>query len=199
MNELIEGISDLGTLVEELDLTGGGEIKLGIDIRPTIVGLDVPEDPHVTFSIDDLGDVLNGTPPNLTVDTNLGDLDFDVLLADENAKVNLNAMRRDLPLPAVTQIAKRLTQSTESLQVTLRPFTFASAAIAGEEKQRDLARLNSWGQVFPMRQFTEPADAPRRLAAATMDLTCWGNGKLNVLRASEAAVQTPNTGPISLE
>lgn len=119
----------------------------------------------------------------------LGKLDFDVLLADENAKVNLNQMKQALAPAALAVRVNELSQSPQPLLVELRPFTFESVDPTGEPGEPNLTKFGSWGQVFPIHQFPDSADAPRRIAAATMDLTCWGNGKLNLNRASQRAIQ----------
>ena len=118
----------------------------------------------------------------------LGNCQFDVLLADENAKVNLNALQQSMTGPEIVLLTTELAQSSEPLRVDLRPHSFAAESIVGAEKHGTMARLHSWGQVFPMQQFSDPLDAPRRIAAATVHLTCWGNGKLNVHTANEAAL-----------
>lgn len=115
----------------------------------------------------------------------LGDMTFDLLLADETAKVSLNAIYRRQGKDGVTQTIQKMTLSHGNLQPRLRPYrtndNFSGIA------------FDSWGQVFsfnrPSDGFGADASVVDQLPAATGELTCWGEGRLNLERASDDAVE----------
>lgn len=108
-------------------------------------------------------------------------------LADEDAKLNLNAVharQRDSVREAITQHA------AGQLVPQLRPDLSREAGVRKRW-------YTSWGQIFDVPQ----ALSQRRsdaLLAVTAELTCWGDGKPNVRRASDQAIETaltPVAGP----
>jgi len=113
----------------------------------------------------------------------LGSLKFDVLIADEDAKFNLNTAMSLQNLSTVTQHLQSLT-SHETLPIRLTPERLQSTASPGEQ-----FLFSSWGQVFRHDQIKEAADIPRQVASASTRLTCWGDGKLNIRRADEPSIR----------
>jgi hypothetical protein len=111
----------------------------------------------------------------LDLDFQLGGEEFSVRVADEQAKVNLNFLydsRGRTNAETAARAAAR--QAGDRLSVSLRPLDIAP-------------RLVSFGQIF-----TSPGGAISAIdfRAASSDVTCWGDGKLNWRRASAAAISS---------
>jgi hypothetical protein len=122
-------------------------------------------------------------PPSISSEFALHGLQFTVLLADEDAKVNLNALFRQGPDGAsqVTAVVGQL-GGTDGAALLLQPIADAGA-------QRNAMVFRSWGQVFDLSQDTSPGESADRLKDQTREITCWGSGRLNVRRASDQAVR----------
>jgi len=134
------------------------------------------------------GDILNSkvrpneavTPPwpkpaNVSASFHLKDQKFTVLIGDEDAKLNLNtiyARKRDQVLPAV----RRISHASGSFSIRLVPEKLARVA------------FGSWGQVFDLGKVSNTNDLAIRLRDLTRTTTLWGSGRLNLRRASDAAV-----------
>jgi cell division protein FtsL len=91
----------------------------------------------------------------------LGDQSFDVLISDEQAKLNVNVLQS--PERAVTQIIRALGR-TDAVRLAPRPTTSQPV-------------FESFSQLFPQ---SSPAD----LCSLTTALTCFGDGLLNIRRCS---------------
>lgn len=113
----------------------------------------------------------------------LGELHFDLQLADENCKLNLNSFYHEGDRQTVGQLVREM--GNHSLPVVLRPYRMTNS-------DRFYPAFDSWGQVFALdRAGTSDLNdsIPRRLARATGQLTCWGDGRLNVLWAPKECVE----------
>lgn len=86
---------------------------------------------------------------------------YRVRLSDESAKVNLNQLQRVM--------------TREQFQAVLSSFPTGATHREGEP-------IESWGQLFG----SLPAS---RLIDETTSITCWGDGRLNIHRASEELVR----------
>ena len=129
----------------------------------------------------------------------LGPHRYDLILADEQAKANVNAM---LQSADAARTEARLREGLAGFglvnKVKLRPTYGAvirplEATAAGVTSQRVVSgsgpSVAAWGQVLddvPPPQLIRP-NAGTRLAAADL-LTCWGDGAVNVRRAPDAAL-----------
>lgn len=113
-----------------------------------------------------------------------GEWEYRFLLADEDAKVNLNRVLREDPNSFATVVMSLLQSSNQSSLVPMVP-----PAQAQSEK-RNLAPLQSWGQVFLSRTSGPQRSPAIAIREATDEMTCWGNGRVNIRRASETAVRT---------
>ena len=112
----------------------------------------------------------------------LGGLTFDLLLADESAKISLNVIYRRQGDESVTGLISESSQSSGVLPVRLRPYR------SNSETTNSLA-FDSWGQVFSLDRVEGPTPASELLEAATTEMTCWGDGKLNLERATDDNVE----------
>jgi len=124
---------------------------------------------------------LNLVPSRLAASFSLGGLQFDIVLADENAKVNINTLLRERPEKAPSLI-HQLTGDQLAGALQVRPGV-ESSKISSQN------RMESWGQVFDFANLQLLSSVPDRLAAATTELTCWGGGRLNLRRASDISLR----------
>jgi len=109
--------------------------------------------------------------------------DYELVIGDEQAKVNVNALHPQLDrVEADLQIRQLLSGLAGDLVIDLRPY---QPPLIGSAK---LLPLASFGQVFeqPSPQALIGSDLETDGAAA--NITCWGDGRLNFRRASRAAL-----------
>lgn len=117
--------------------------------------------------------------PQRSWDVLLSGQAYRVQLADESSKANLNTAHRDGGTAAVEILLRRLQPAGARLSTRLRPFSEA-----GRSDSR--AVFDSWGQVFEQRS-ARTLDS--MWIAATQDITCWGDGRLNLCTAPDAVVE----------
>lgn len=117
---------------------------------------------------------------HLTLRFALGNLDFELLLADEDAKLNLNTVYYMRSESAVEQSVRKLFVSANQLPLRLRPFQET-----GESSGAPV--FDSWGQVF---ELDRRPDAAALLQEMTREISCWGTGLLNVTYASDESLNT---------
>lgn len=115
---------------------------------------------------------------HLSLTVELSGMAFELVLADEDAKANLNTAYSLAPRPTVTQMVHHLSGSTLDLSINLRPHSLGSMQTGPV--------LESWGQVFSLQHNGQL----RALQSATARMTCWGSGKLNYHRASREAINS---------
>jgi|GEM_PF-3229570 len=131
---------------------------------------------------DELADQEKATARNvyrIAAKVQLGKMTLLLILADENAKVNLNVLAQQGAGEVLTFLRKLSAEA--GFRVCLHPDLRKADA-------KTLAAFDSWGQVFALDEMRD-ADAPKNLAALTNELTCWGGGQLNVRRASDRAIE----------
>lgn len=123
----------------------------------------------------------------------LGNLKYTVMLSDEDAKVNLNALARRGPNQKnqLAAIVRRSTGSSGLVTILRVP--------AANERSRPEALFRSWGQVFDLTGFSTPAEIAERLCPATVGITCWGGGRLNLRRAPDDSIRSVCEGEVSGE
>ncbi len=108
-------------------------------------------------------------------------------LSDENAKINLNTVMRTQPLDALDQLIGQST--SRSLRREKR------SPSSTEPVNTPPAPLESWGQVFS-------SSSPSTLLNATTKITLWGNGRLNIHRATDQSIRQllePLTTPTEVD
>jgi hypothetical protein len=116
-------------------------------------------------------------PTVLRESIQLGNQLFTIVLADESAKLNLNALRR-WGRPGTT---------TQLLRQALGPSSFRS--LRDLERSTPSADLASWGEVFDLSQLRAVGGSDRDLVELTRGLTLWGTGELNLRRASAQSLE----------
>lgn len=109
-----------------------------------------------------------------------GGLEFQVCLADEDAKGNLNALYRRGHQFAERAAAQALREGMASgLSLALAPTSPQSGARARP--------FPSWGQIYEFNGGAS-ADPEVELERALRWVTCWGSGRLNLKRATNEVV-----------
>ncbi len=115
----------------------------------------------------------------------LGEFTFDLIIADEQAKANVNSLLESAPPDIVENRIREALSGTGLLgTIVLRPV-----------KLRDRMVVSGMGQIFDQlspQKLLEPRGG--KPAAAEL-LTCWGSGAINVRRASEAALKLSHCPP----
>ena len=109
----------------------------------------------------------------------LNGVQYRILLSDENAKININALNRKIPLQAEA-IVRRLSGDTDLSLLQELPTALKEAAISEQP-------IGSWGQIFPMDTVFQNGQVGA-LIGATEHITCWGNGLVNVRRIGDRAL-----------
>jgi type II secretory pathway component PulK len=122
-------------------------------------------------------------PASLSGEFDLNGLHFSLLLADEDAKVNLNVIFHQ-GSDGMSQVAATLDQlaATDGLAAQVRP-------LSEDSTKSDAKLFRSWGQIFDLTPSQSPAESADRLRDATHEITCWGSGRLNICRASDQAIR----------
>lgn len=126
------------------------------------------------------------TPRQINASLKLGGFEVQLVLADEDAKTNLNALQAKKP----TDVHLALIQQARSgLTPELRPEMSREAKL----RKRWFA---TWGQVYPIASTLTLPDGWERLTQVSQEITCWGDGKPNVRRASDQTVEVVATAAI---
>ena len=137
----------------------------------------------------------------------LGGMRFDVILADEEAKANLNSVYHAARQRHVRQTVRRLTNSFGQMSTRIAARTASAATLrlapSTEDEESEStepvlppAFLN-WGDVFDLGRLRQIAGDDRVLAELTGRITLWGSGRINVDRASDEAVTSVCSAVVS--
>lgn len=141
--------------------------------------------------------------PFLRTAITLRDVTFDVLLGDEDAKLNLNALYHqsgevDAARAAMEIIGPGAGRALKLLPA-VKPIAMDQASLGqnnrdqggDEDAEQEIGlplAFRSWGEVFDLRTLSETSGGPAALPNLTTGMTCWGNGQLNFRRASDEAI-----------
>lgn len=119
-------------------------------------------------------------PDSIKAQFRLGRAECAVVLADEQARPNLNLLHTERPeqTPMIASSPFRGTGS-RPLNVRLSPSLVPPSTPSARY-------FDSWGQVYDL---TRAGGDFRSLRVAASQLTCWGNRRLNVARASDQALE----------
>jgi hypothetical protein len=132
---------------------------------------------------------------------------FDVELCDEQAKPNVNQLYATVGRPATERIVRQLVGPGTT--VRLRPAvaepssqnpanSHAYLIGSADVPDREPVGFGSYNELFPAAGWIDPADP----ASPANAVTCWGTGRLNVVRASRAsiaAVCSPTLTPAEID
>ena len=108
----------------------------------------------------------------------LGNLDYELLLDEESRKLNMNGLSSTGGRERVLRTLGLLGQSGAA--IWLRPQLGQAPGAP---------RLESWGQVFRLEEFSGPDPPPAWLMGNTHCLTCWGDGRLHFRKADDRVLQ----------
>ncbi len=135
----------------------------------------------------------------------LGKQTFDLLLADEDAKANLNTIYDAGKERACQQAIKDLTGLIGIRSMRLLPSRTSAAVVDAKQSSQESSSLSptttteenfssrrpkslafrSFGEVFDIVQIHQLAGDDRELAKLTRQITLLGSGRLNVFRATD--------------
>jgi len=113
-------------------------------------------------------------PHRLSASVTLSDMTYRMWLFDEDAKLNLNTLTARLPQQRRVILAQLIGQQNP---LQLSPDT---SPVAKQQKRW----FSSWGQVVDITPIGSEGAIDSLMELAT-ELTCWGNGKLNIRRVSD--------------
>lgn len=144
----------------------------------------------------------------------IGGVTFDVVIADEDAKLNLNqvyhmvgkqktkstlddlvgptARRAIRMLPATRPMTNELMESASTGE-TDDDSSVNTSSDSSDETESPLVEIprafRSWGEVFDLSILSSVFGTDTALPNATSEITCWGGGGLNIRRASDTSIQ----------
>lgn len=148
----------------------------------------------------------NFVPPTALRDVlTLGGVTYDLVLGDEDAKLNLNAIYRSGGTKATESALKaflgrdivdvlRLSPAVDeqSLARARQTGSFAAGTFSGTENPDEPAAameqinaFRSWGEVFDLSALSVVFGNDAALPNVTTQITCWGGGQINFRRASK--------------
>ena len=146
-----------------------------------------------TYALRHSSDLLgqqNNFEPSSPNSVQLNGKRYDITLADESAKLNVNFFNEKIGRENTSKLIRRTVGVSKQVRVNLRPNK-------GLDARTDA--FESWGQVFEKKENQlRDRDTARELFEATKSLTCWGK-RLNFQTApAETTFQTLKTvvGPI---
>jgi type II secretory pathway component PulK len=131
----------------------------------------------------------------------LGEVQLQIRIADEQAKVNVNTIYDEMGKARTATLVHDVLRGSGSARILLRPdprYARSKNAASPKGAANHASTLPTtapagwpafgcWSQVFDS---DDPAElVGRSLNSPTDQLTCWGNGELNLTRASPAAVR----------
>jgi hypothetical protein len=75
LREFLDALSDISTLIPAPDLSGTGDLTLGIALDPAIPGINLGTDPQIVITVNDIGNPFTGEAPDIDFTfPDLGDL-----------------------------------------------------------------------------------------------------------------------------
>ncbi len=144
------------------------------------------------------------TPTTLRAMLRLGDVSFDIMLGDEDAKLNLNAVYHHAgPQRVAAAVARQsgpLVASAVRLLPAVPPMSAwprtATRSLDNQEEEEEEEEtqveipdaFRSWGEVFDVRALDAGLARDADLPNLTTGLTLWGSGQLNFRRASDETI-----------
>lgn len=118
-------------------------------------------------------------PRILSLELTLGGQSTTVVMRDEDASVNINQLHVQAPQQLPTIIAQSALATRAPIR--LRPWR--------SPRPDRFAAFSSWGQVVDLSRIGHRGSIRETLAPISDTLTCWGQGRLNLSRASDDAVR----------
>jgi hypothetical protein len=155
--------------------------------------------PHAEAILSGLEQERRRPAPSFAVAVRLGGMTFDMIVADEQAKANVNAILSEADLAlAETRIRQALSGSGIANRIKLRamiggvlqPIRTATTGPAATQPVWNAGALTvaGWGQVFDVASPVQLLRAAPGGRSPLDVLTCWGTGAINIRRASNTAL-----------
>jgi hypothetical protein len=157
------------------------------------------------LSLDATNPPPGSSPYRIRAAVSFGGVTFDVVLADEDAKLNLNrvyhAAGKQRVDRAVAELSGPVAARALRTLPAVRPlpqsgigqredFDDADDEDDGDEGDEKIPRaFRSWGEVFDLPRLAAVAGTDAALPNVTQSITCWGGGALNLRRASDEAIR----------
>lgn len=118
----------------------------------------------------------------------LGGIEFDLIVADEQAKADVNAVAHRQKMAGVETLLRALQTGRRVLPVRLRPAPPPAHVIAAVPVQ-----LASYDQLYSIEHPSVLIEAGE-VAPAIQRVTCWAGGKLNLSRAEPIVIEQALAG-----
>jgi len=139
------------------------------------------------------------TPPPASIreQVRLGDHMIDLILADEDAKANLNALYHEADRSRVERTLRDLVGPQVQQLLALNPVVrsasrFRQNTADDEEDDGDdtlfAPAFHTWGDIFAIPRLRAATGDDRMLATITANITLWGSGRLNLEHAQDDTV-----------
>ena len=123
----------------------------------------------------------------------LNDQVFELLVADEQAKVNINSIYVDHGRQNAEEVVKNLVRASNNMvKIELDPLPKTSS----QDSAPQLPSIGSLDQIFAQAN-VEDLIGTSEQPGAIQDVTCWGSGKLNFRRASTSALRQVCSGKLN--
>jgi len=157
----------------------------------------------VIFKNSDKASLIAGSkgpfPSKVRSEVLLGGIKFNLLLADEEAKLNLNSAYHRRGKNTAQQLAERM-KGVGALRVRLMPEvpsadnrqrndSGASDEESAESETSLPAAFRHWGQVFDLASISVAVPPGQMIPNASSKLTCWGRGAVNITRAPDEIIE----------
>jgi hypothetical protein len=124
-------------------------------------------------------------PASVWTTLDLGGVALDVVVSDEQAKVNVNRLAAERDGRALIRAGiRRLSDGRWPLQIILRPVVQETGAIRSPP-----LRYASLEQVFASASADDLLGAEAGRRGPSQRVTCWGNGKVHVRRADRTVLR----------
>lgn len=130
-------------------------------------------------------------PPisELRLQVNLAEYVYELVLTDEQAKLNVNHWLDDVSTARLTGWLQHAIQGLPAGSVGERFIRVQPLRSSIEDNQsHPLLRLGAYGQLFPQAS-PQSLIGDRVGQGLVRDITCWGDGKINLRRASERVLE----------
>jgi hypothetical protein len=101
----------------------------------------------------------------------LGDVTFEIVLDDENRKLNVNRLYATTDTRKMLDVLHQF--ATQGEQIDLRPLEGTSLGVRA---------FDSWGHVLRLGSKVAPHEVYDQVAPLSQKVTCWGNAKVNLQR-----------------